>query len=116
RRALARRYRQAFAGSNSVRLLDFDFEAIVPHIFVVRVNAGNRDALADHLRAHGIECGIHYKPNHLLTRFADGEARPVAEAAYAELISLPLHVELAEAEQDRVIEEVLGFLRGTPDA
>ena len=116
RRALARRYRQAFAGSNSVRLLDFDFEAIVPHIFVVRVNAGNRDALADHLRAHGIECGIHYKPNHLLTRFADGEARPVAEAAYAELITLPLHVELAEAEQDRVIEEVLGFLRGTPDA
>ena len=109
RRALAERYRAAFAGSNAVRILPLDYDRMVPHIFVVRVAPDRRDGLMAHLRARDIECGLHYKPNHLLTLFADGEARPVAETVYAEMLSLPLHAELGDAEQERVIAAVVTF-------
>jgi dTDP-4-amino-4,6-dideoxygalactose transaminase len=116
RRALVTRYRSAFAGSNMLRMLDLDYDAIVPHIFVLRVMGGRRDALSNWLRAREIECGMHYKPNHLLTRFSDGQPRPVAERLYEELISLPLHVGLTDADQDRVIAAIRDFLEATPDA
>lgn len=109
RRALAGRYCGAFAGSNAVSTLPFDYNRMVPHIFVVRVAREQRDGLMAHLRDQDIECGLHYKPNHLLTMFADGAARPVAEAAYLEMLSLPLHAELCDAEQDRVIAAVAAF-------
>ena len=33
------------------------------------IAGGRRDAVREALRAENIESGIHYKPNHLLTRF-----------------------------------------------
>ena len=86
---------------------------MVPHIFVVRVSPDRRDGLMAHLRAQDIECGLHYKPNHLLTLFADGEVRPVAEGAFAEMLSLPLHADLGDEEQDRVIAAVAAFCKDT---
>lgn len=116
RRTIAARYRDAWAGSDAIRLLDLNWADIVPHIFVVRVAADQRDGLVSHLRGHGIECGLHYKPNHLLTMFADGQSRPVAERLYTEMVSLPLHAELTDTEQARVIAEVDGYLAGTRHA
>jgi dTDP-4-amino-4,6-dideoxygalactose transaminase len=116
RRAIAAGYRNAWAGSNRLRLLDLDWEAIVPHIFVVRVAVEQRDALVEHLRAQGIECGLHYKPNHLLAKYAGGAPRPVADRLYREMISLPIHAELTDAEQARVIDAVDGYLRGVAGA
>lgn len=113
RQVLAGRYRTAFSGSDAVRTLPFDFERMVPHIFVVRVSPDRRDGLMAHLRAQDIECGLHYKPNHLLTLFADGEVRPVAEGAFAEMLSLPLHADLGDEEQDRVIAAVAAFCKDT---
>lgn len=109
RRALALRYVQALAGNNLVRPLALDHARNLPHIFVVRVGNGARDALRDTLLEQGIESGIHYKPNHLLTLFYDGQPRPVAEAAYAEILTLPLHAALTDAEQDRVVAAINAF-------
>jgi dTDP-4-amino-4,6-dideoxygalactose transaminase len=59
------------------------------------------------LRAENIETGIHYKPNHLLSLYGGGQPRlPVAEELYAEMLSLPLHYELTDAEQERVASAV----------
>lgn len=50
-------------------------------------------------------------PNHLQPAFADFPAAlPVTEQIYAEIASLPLHVELTDEEFNRVVEGVKSFL------
>jgi len=111
RRALAARYVQAFAGLNGLSTLELDWPHIVPHIFVVKVRDGARGALAEHLKAEGIETGFHYQPNHQLTFFKADYSLPVAEKLADELLTLPLHAELTDEEQDRVIIAVMGYFR-----
>jgi dTDP-4-amino-4,6-dideoxygalactose transaminase len=90
--ALARQYRRALADMPGIALFDTDLGAVVPHIQPVRVLNGRRDAVRDALERAGIQTGIHYKPNHLLTLFGGGKIRlPVTERLYEEILSLPLH-------------------------
>lgn len=103
-------YRRDLAGVPSLAFLDLDYENIVSHIFVVRVLNGLRDDLMDHLRASSIECGIHYQPNHLLDYFASDASLPVAESLMGELLSLPLHADLTDIEQAKVVGTVRDFL------
>jgi dTDP-4-amino-4,6-dideoxygalactose transaminase len=111
RQALARRYRERFATIPGVALLDADLTEVVPHMQPIRVLGGRRDGLRQHLREAGIPTGIHYKPNHLLTRFGGGDPRlPVTERLYEELLTLPLHPELDDSIVDAIGSEVERWL------
>lgn len=103
-------YLEAFRSVDGLSVLDLDFANIVPHIFVVRVHDGHRDALSAHLREMDIETGVHYMPNHLVEYFSTRYRLPVAEQLWSELLSLPLHAELTEQEQAQVISVVLSYL------
>jgi dTDP-4-amino-4,6-dideoxygalactose transaminase len=108
--ALAQKYRRAFANMGQVKLLHGDPGPIVPHIFPIRVQDGKRDGLRQFLLERGIECGIHYKPNHLLSFYGGGrEALPVTDRLYAELLTLPLHPGLRDEEVDSTIVAVNEF-------
>lgn len=111
RQRLMARYRQLLRGMMGLQLLDNDAEGVVPHIFTLRVLDGRRDAVRLALEREGIQSGIHYKPNHLLTRFGAGSVSlPVAERLYGELLSLPLHPAVTDADCLRVaavLERVL---------
>jgi dTDP-4-amino-4,6-dideoxygalactose transaminase len=51
----------------------------------------------------GIPTGVHYKPNHLLSRYGGGKiSLPVTERLYGELMTLPLHPGLSEDEVEQV--------------
>jgi len=108
RRFLADRYRKELAQLDGIALLSMDWAEIVPHIFVVKVQGGRRDALGAHLRSLGIEWGLHYQPNHQLSFFRS-EGCPVSDQLGGELLSIPLHAELTDAEQDRVIAAIRAF-------
>jgi len=110
RSALRDRYCAALAPVAGLRLLQLPREGVVPHIFPLRVLHGRRDALMAYLRASGIECGVHYKPNHLLARFRSDYALPGAEQLGRELLTLPLHAALTDEEQDTVIRATCAFL------
>lgn len=74
----------------------------VYHLYVIRDT--NRDRLQTHLTERGVSTGIHYPtPVHLQPAFADLGYRvgdfPNAEAAAAEVLSLPMYPELAESDQ-----------------
>ncbi|MFH9350598.1 DegT/DnrJ/EryC1/StrS family aminotransferase [Kitasatospora sp. NPDC017646] len=80
----------------------------VRHLYPVRIARG-RDAVLAALHAAGIGAGVHYPvPVHLqpaLRRLGHREGSfPVAERAARELLSLPLHPHLTEAQQLRVVE------------
>jgi dTDP-4-amino-4,6-dideoxygalactose transaminase len=114
--ALAQQYRAALADTGDLQLLHGDPGPIVPHIFPVRVLNGRRDGLRQFLRDRGIETGIHYKPNHLLSFYGGGcEALPVTERLYEELLTLPLHPGLKDEEIEAVIAAVKKFLSNSAD-
>jgi dTDP-4-amino-4,6-dideoxygalactose transaminase len=84
----------------------------VYHQYVVRTPA--REALRAHLAAHEIETGVHYPvPIHRQPAWRDafGEppALPRAERAAAEILSLPVHPDLTDAEVERVADAVVEF-------
>src|SRR5262249_39105896 len=79
------------------------------HLYVVRVARGarrDRDALFAALAERGIECSVHFVPLHMQPYYRDlsRQELPVAEAAFAEILSLPLWPRLPDAPQERVIE------------
>ena len=107
RQELGRRYDELFAALPNVEPMSFDYDQVVPFNYVVRVTDGLRDRTRDALIAAGVECGLNYKPLHLLTRYGGGSTSlPTAERIYGEVLSLPFHVEITEADQHFVAEVV----------
>ncbi len=83
------------------------------HLYVVRTP--QRDALLDHLQAHGVGAGVHYPvPLHLQPAYAElGYRRgqlPVSEEVADTCLSLPLYPEMSEAQQDRVVAVIAEFV------
>ena len=110
---LARIYRSRLAATAEIKLLETDLDQVVPHIQPIRVLNGRRDELRRFLTEKGIETGIHYKPNHLLTYFGGGHGRlPMTDQLYGELVSLPLHPDLSEADVHFVVDSILEFFQG----
>jgi dTDP-4-amino-4,6-dideoxygalactose transaminase len=104
---LARHYESCFRGIDQIRTLGLNYGHIVPHIFPVLIDPTKRDEVREALKREGIETGVHYKPNHLLSYYGGGAVRlPVAEELYTRLLTLPLHVDLTDADQDRVVQTV----------
>lgn len=81
------------------------------HLCVIRVK--NRDAVVDELKKKNIGVGVHYKPNNHYAPFQNcrhGELN-VAEAAYREIISLPLHLYLTDDDVLEVCAALCEILR-----
>jgi len=119
RRRLAARYTTLLADCGlTLPTVDPAAEAVW-HLYVVRTVAeagGVRDALLAHLQACGIGAGVHYPvPLHLQPAYAHLGYRagslPVTEEAANTCLSLPLYPEMSEAQQDRVVDAVRGFMR-----
>lgn len=111
KQAIVRRYDEAFRDVTGVRLLRHDCAETFPFSYVVRVLDDRRDALMRHLRERGIGSSVEFIPNHLHPLFAGTSVRlPVTEQLYQEILTLPLYVELADADVEHVIASVRGFL------
>ncbi len=117
RRANAARYRDLFRAAGLDQLVRLPFEpADRTHIFnqfVIRTS--ERDALKQHLDAHGIGNEIYYPvPFHLQPCFADlGYGRgafPHAERAADECLAIPIYGELTEAQQQSVVSAIGQFV------
>jgi dTDP-3-amino-3,4,6-trideoxy-alpha-D-glucose transaminase len=114
RRALAARYRAAFAGAapGGPDRIDVPPEkdtGHVYHLFVVRVGRG-RDELQAGLAANGVETLIHYPvaiPRQPALAGEHPAACPIAERVCDEILSLPLHPSLMDEDVDAVAAAVL---------
>ena len=107
RQGIAERYLEELATIPEVIPLNLNYGEVMPHIFVVK--AEERDELRDYLAKTGVETGIHYKPNHLLTKFRSKKEFPVTEECYLEALTLPCHVDVTEEELIYVINSIKNF-------
>jgi dTDP-4-amino-4,6-dideoxygalactose transaminase len=110
RRARAQVYVAGFRDLPGLIIINSDYTQLVPHIFPVRILAGNRDQVFNALISADIECGIHYQPNHLLSYYRTNYSLVNTEQLHSELLSLPLHPDLEEIDQMRVIQTVRKIL------
>lgn len=111
RQHLAKIYQNAFYDFEEVEILNHDYNQVVPHIFSIKVDANKRDSLQQYLKAKGIQTGIHYFPNHLLTKFRiKGLQLALTEKIYKTFVTLPLHPDLEDEHLITIINEVKSFL------
>jgi dTDP-4-amino-4,6-dideoxygalactose transaminase len=110
RRAAARFYDEALAGSGIVTPKARPDVRHVYHIYAIRTpdRAGWQKALLE----AGVQTNIHYPiPVHLQEAYADPRFRagdfPHAEKAAGEVLSLPMYPELQTSQQRQVIEALL---------
>jgi dTDP-4-amino-4,6-dideoxygalactose transaminase len=84
----------------------------VYHLYVVRVK--NRDGLKEHLKARGIETGVHYPiPLHLQPVYQNRGYKigdfPHTEKAANGVLSLPMYPELTDAQVQQIVDAVKEF-------
>ena len=113
--AITARYNRGLSGIDELRLPVCRQGADpVWHLYPLRIRDGRRRALFEHLRANDIQVQVNYLPVYRHPVYADlGYQRgmcPVAEDYYAQEISLPLFADLADADVDRVIDLIRGFV------
>ena len=106
RNELARAYDAALAGQETVRPLTHrENVRHAYHLYVVRTP--NRDEVFRRLRANGIGANVHYVPVHLHPYYRQVVGTreglcPVAEAAYREILTLPLWPGMTEFDIERI--------------
>ncbi len=85
------------------------------HQYTVRVPEGRRDALMAQLQEHGIGFGVYYPvPIHQQTYYVNelgyDQQLPEAERAAEEVLSLPIHPALTEADREKIVATINAFM------
>ena len=114
RRASCRLYNERLAGLAAVRCPATDFTDVAPFIYTVRVEAGRREGLIEHLKRRGIATGIHFLPAQDFS-FLKGCRRGdlgVTERVTREILTLPLHTLMAPALVERVAAAIREHFEG----
>ena len=96
---------------NGLELLDLNYSDNISHIFAIKVKDNKRDDLRSFLSEHFIESGIHWPPNHLLTKYKSSYNLPITEKIYNEILTLPCQCDLTEDAQSYVISTIKSFFK-----
>lgn len=111
RQQLAERYLDFLRPIDGIEVFEKDYNKIAPHIFAIKVKNRKRNELKKYLEENGIECGVHYYPNHLLKYYSKrGLILPITENIYEQILTLPLHPDLTLKQQDKIINCIKKFL------
>lgn len=81
--------------------------------YLYRISMFDRDRFIEYAKEKGIECGVHFKPLHLMKPFKNvlisDEDKKRVEDNYSMTVSLPLYDTLTDDEVIRIIETVKSF-------
>ena len=117
RRAVARRYDEAFAGLDAVHRPPTGGPGVDPAWYFYTIRVEDRDALGDHLADRGVETGrqyrlpVHLQPPYRERGYEDGDFER-AERWAETLITLPCHQHLTDDQVDHVLDGVRSFFGG----
>lgn len=117
RRAIARRYTQAFLGVDALQVpVERPEVEHAWHLYPLRLYLEElhltRNAFIEELAARNIGASVHFIPIHLHPYYRDKygyrpQDFPVAYENYQRLISLPIHPRLTDGEVERIVDAVL---------
>lgn len=113
RLAVCAYYHERFKDITELRVPPIDFEAAAPFIYYLRVPVGEREAFMAFLRSQGVDTGVHWQPGHSFALFAGcrhGDLS-VTERVAEEIVTIPLHSEMAEADMVQVADAVVAYFK-----
>lgn len=107
RKALMNIYRNELKDVQYLKLQSLDNKSeVVPHIFPIKILNDKRNKIKDLLEKNIIQTGIHYKPNHLLSKYKTNYKLPVTEKLYEQILTLPLHPDLKINDVKKICEVI----------
>lgn len=117
RRELVQRYRANLTPAGIESLPPEQVPGSADHLMAVKLAPGtDRDAVMDAMSAVGISTSVHFRPLHHFSWFRD--QAPVGRRGLGtcdeladRMLSLPLHVNLTDADVDRVCERLVEVVR-----
>ena len=117
RRSFARMYSERLAANPNIITPEIP-EGDTAHVFhqyTIRITNGKRDALAEHLSAHGVPFGIYYPiPLHQQKAYTDPRYKeadfPMTNLLVQEVLSLPMHTELDEEQINFITKLIIDFV------
>ena len=126
RQNAAKKYNKAFEGfkniitpkvSNGCLEVCDTCNCHVFHQYTLRIKGIERDALAKHLNAHNIPCGVYYPiPLHSQKAYKDNRYHEddfkVTNQLVKEVISLPMHTELDDEQIEYITSTIIKFING----
>nr|WP_246859652.1 UDP-4-amino-4,6-dideoxy-N-acetyl-beta-L-altrosamine transaminase [Spirosoma sp. KCTC 42546] len=112
RQEIAKRYDDAFSGTNVTIIVPPAQVSHAYHLYVIQTD--DRKGLYDFLRTKNIMAQVHYIPVHLMPYYRQFGWKPGdfpnAERYYARCLSLPMFPTLTNEEQEYVIDAVKEFM------
>ena len=124
RREIASRYTDAFASLPDVRVPRTPpWSSPAWHLYVLRIDfrrlRRSRQQIMDRLREKGVGTQVHFIPVHLHPYYKNTFGTraglcPVAEAAYEQLLSLPVYPAMSDVDVNRVITAVSEVISQAP--
>jgi len=109
RRDIAAKYNALLHDLDVATPIERTWAKHVYHMYVIRVK--QREELASHLRAEGVQTGIHYPvPLHMQPCLRSNVELPVTEKYAKEVLSLPMHPQLTDAEIEHVASTIKTFV------
>ena len=110
KRAIVRKYNEAFLSVRGVEILQINLEETAPFTYIIRVLGGRRDEAMDFMKSKGVGTGVHYIANHIQPFFSKyATPLPVTERLWKEILTLPLYYEMEDADIDLVIQSLKEF-------
>ena len=118
RQTAAQKYSEALANHKNIitPFVDGERSSHVFHQYTLRIINADRDGLMQHLTDKGIPCAIYYPiPLHAQKAYLDPKYKEadftVTNKLVKEVISLPMHTELDDAQIAFITESILEFLK-----
>jgi len=112
RKTAVAQYIDLLSAVEGIECLHHSFHQNAPHIFVVKILNGKRDCLMNSMRNMGIQCGIHYQPNHYLTYYKSDISLPVTDTLAKQILTIPLHAEITSENIAYIVKNISKFLGG----
>lgn len=115
RQKIAKYYFENLKNNKRIDLLSLDYDLIVPHIFVGKLdNSISRDGVIESMLEKGIQCGFHYFPNHQLSLYKSlkyfNNVIPRSTKVFESLLTLPLHESITEVDAEYIVNCLLEIL------
>lgn len=114
RQAACIRYQENLKGLDGIEAQpEGDFEGLNPFLYYIRVRPDERPPLRAYLSHLGIGTGLHWRPAHRHTLFSAFRRGPLdhTERAGDELVTLPLHSDMALELVDEVSDAIAAYFR-----
>jgi dTDP-4-amino-4,6-dideoxygalactose transaminase len=115
RKNLARKYDELLSPHREFYRIPHDYREVVPHIYPILLpESADRSMVRKTMLDAGVQTGVHYQPNHLLSYFKREGVRPfpVMDRIAGRLLTLPLHADLALSDTDAVATQLIRAVKG----